>query len=244
MMLETTNLYADHVFAPLDRDLHMQRIAGGNETEVYCTDDHRYVVKIKGDLGSDVAQALEQAKRMRAAAEHFAACIGPRHSIRSDYLLSRDSAGHVQAVVIQPFLRHAQPLHAVEYAALSTEEREHVALQLRDLIRRALTFYRTTQSMPDLYGRASPSATERKRLNAPHRLPARLWSLLIKRTLLRSHNLLLMPTPECRLVLVDYDVVRRSRFYRRVYYAVRWLLFWRDHILIIHMRRGGAVAKA
>lgn len=28
----------------------MERIAGGNETEVYRTDDRRYVVKVKSDL--------------------------------------------------------------------------------------------------------------------------------------------------------------------------------------------------
>ena len=41
--------YADQVFAPLDRDLALERIAGGNETEVYRTDDQRYVVKLKSD---------------------------------------------------------------------------------------------------------------------------------------------------------------------------------------------------
>ena len=44
-------IYADQVFAPLDRDLALERIAGGNETEVYRTDDQRYVVKLKSDHG-------------------------------------------------------------------------------------------------------------------------------------------------------------------------------------------------
>jgi hypothetical protein len=47
-------------------------------------------------------------------------------------------------------------------------------------------------------------------------------------------------------VLVDYDAVRRGRLYRRVYYLVRWFLFWRDHALIMLMGkgRGGAVPVA
>ena len=44
-------------------------------------------------------------------------------------------------------------------------------------------------------------------------------------------------------MLVDYDIVRRGRLYRLVYFAVRWLLFWREHALILWMRRGGAVPK-
>ena len=43
--------YADQLFASLDRDLELERIAGGNETEVYRTDDRRHVVKLKNDLG-------------------------------------------------------------------------------------------------------------------------------------------------------------------------------------------------
>jgi hypothetical protein len=243
-MIKETKLYADDVFAPLDADLHMERIAGGNETEVYATDDHRFVVKIKSELGGGLRQALEHAKQMRDAADQFAACIGPKHSIASSYILSRDSAGHIQVLVLQPFIRHAHPLYAIDYNKLGSEEREQVALQLRDIIRRALVFYRNTQSMPDLYGRSSTNKDERKRLNSPYMLPYRLWSFLIKRNLLRSHNLLLTNSPECRLVLVDYDFVRRGWLYRRIYYTVRWLLFWRDHALIAHMQRGGAVPRA
>jgi hypothetical protein len=74
-------------------------------------------------------------------------------------------------------------------------------------------------------------------------LPRRLWSFLVERNLLRSNNLMLTAGPEQRVVLVDYDVVRRGRLYRLVYFAVRWLLFWREHALILWMRRGGAVPK-
>jgi hypothetical protein len=92
--------------------------------------------------------------------------------------------------------------------------------------------------MPDLYGRTSRSSAERARLNGPLMLPWRLWSFLVKRNLLRSHNLLLTTEPDRRVVLIDYDTVRRGNLYRRIYYLVRWFLFWRDHALIVLMRKG------
>ena len=228
--------YADEVFAPLDHDLELERIAGGNETEVYRTDDQRYVVKLKGNLGGTPEQALRRAQADRAAAERFIACLGARHSIPSYYVVARDSAGRAQALVVQPFLEGARQLFDIDYRALSDEERAHIATQLREIIRRSLTFYRETASMPDLYGRASASATERARMNKPWMLPRRMWSFLIERSLLRAHNLLITPAPELRIVLVDYDIVRRGWLYRQIYFTVRWMLFWRDHILIMLMR--------
>jgi hypothetical protein len=233
--------YTDEVFAPLDRDHQLERIAGGNETEVYRTDDQRYVVKLKSELGGSRDEALQHARVMRVAAEQFVACLGPEQSIPSFYVVSRDQQGRAQVLVMQPFVAHAQPLYHVDYAALSDQQRRDIARNLRLIIRRALAFYRATGSMPDLYGRSSASAAERQRTNGLHRLPHRLWSFLVERSLLRSHNLLLTDTPDDHVVLVDYDIVRRGRLYRRVYYAVRWLLFWRDLLLIWRMvRRGGA----
>lgn len=233
-------LHADQVFAPLDRDLHMERIAGGNETEVYLTDDRRYVVKLKSDLGGDSAGALVWATTMRAAAEQFAACLGPRHSIPSFYVVARDSEGKVQVLVIQPFVNDARPLYSIDYAQLPPDERAGLAAELRHVIGRALAMYYRNGSMPDLYGRTSTSKAERRRLNTPLMLPWRLWSFLVQRNLLRSHNLLLTAGPNPRVVLVDYDPVRRSRLYKAIYYAVRWALFWRDHLLILLMQRSGA----
>lgn len=235
--------FADEVFAPLDRDLELERIGGGNETEVYRTDDSRYVVKLKGDLGGAAEEALEHARSMRAAAEQFADCLGHDHSIPSYYVVARDSAGRVQVLALQPFLAGARPLFDVRYRALSDDERASVAAQLREIIRRSLSFYRQTGSMPDLYGRTSASATERARLNTLTMLPWRLWSFMVERNLLRSHNLMLTAAPDRRVVLVDYDFVRRGRLYRMIYFAVRWMLFWRDHLLIMLMRRGRAVPK-
>ena len=236
--------YADQLFASLDRDLELERIAGGNETEVYRTDDRRYVVKLKNDLGGTRAAAIEQARSMRAVAEQYMGCLGPTHTIPSYYLVARDNAGQVQVLVLQPFLAGAQPLFDLDYAALSTGEREIIATQLREIIRRSLSFYRQTGNMPDLYGRSSGSATERVRQKSLVMLPQRLWSFLIQRNLLRSHNLMLTTEPDQRVVLVDYDFVRRSALYRAIYFSVRWMLFWRDHILITLMRRSGKVLRA
>ena len=44
-------------------------------------------------------------------------------------------------------------------------------------------------------------------------------------------------------MLVDYDIVRRGRLYRLIYFAVRWMLFWRDHMLILLMLRGVKVPR-
>ena len=230
--------YADQVFAPLDRDLELERIAGGNETEVYRTDDHRYVVKLKSDLGDTARDAVIRAQAARAAAERFVACLGCEHTIPNYYIVARDSAGRVQTLAIQPFLTGARPLFDLSYRELSGAERAGVASQLREIIRRALSFYRDTGSMPDLYGRSSTSAAARVRTNKPWMLPLRLWSFLVERNLLRSHNLMLTAAPDRRVVLVDYDVVRRGRLYQQIYFAVRWMLFWRDHMLILLMLRG------
>jgi hypothetical protein len=229
-------IYADQVFALLDHDLTLERIAGGNETEVYRTDDQRYVVKLKSDHGGTVDVALARALADRAAAERFIACLGPAHTITSYYVIARDSSGRAQMLVIQPYLAGAQQLFDIDYHALSRDERASIALQLREIIRRSLSFYRATASMPDLYGRTSISAAERARLNKPWMLPWRLWSFLVERNLLRAHNLLLTPAPERRIVLVDYDIVRRGWLYRLIYFGVRWILFWRDHTLILLMR--------
>ncbi len=229
-------IHADAVFAPLDRDHQLERFAGGNETEVYRTDDGRYVVKLKSHLGGPLEEATAMAQAMRTAAEQFAACLGPAHSIPSYYVVSRDSTGHAQVIVVQPYVADAAPLYDIDLAALKSDQRERIARQLREIIRRALLFYRQTGSMPDLYGRVSTSSVERAKLNTPAMLPYRIWSFLVKRNLLRSHNLLLTAEPELRVVLVDYDTVRRSRLYRFVYYLVRWFLFWRDHALVWRLK--------
>jgi hypothetical protein len=243
-MTITTLHHKNDAFAAVDQDHFLERIAGGNETEVYRTDDRRYVVKLKQDMeGHTLDEAVHWAQIMRAGADAFADCLGAEHSVPSYYMIARDSDGHIQVLVVQPFVAGRQ-LFSIDYGALSPAERAELARKLRDIIRRALTMYRATGSMPDLYGRSSTSSHERTYLNQPHMLPWRLWSFLIKRNLLRSHNLMQLEGEQRRVVLIDYDIVRRSKLYRTVYYAVRWLLFWRDHALIELMKRRGFVPGA
>lgn len=234
-------LHTNTVFAPIDFDHSLERLAGGNETEVYRSDDGDRVVKLKTDLGGSVAVAAVVAREMRHAADQFATCLGPRHAIPSEYLVARDTQGHAQVLVVQPFLRDATPLSALDYEALDSEQRASISAQLRGIIDRSLRFYSRTSSMPDLYGRTSSSAEERRRNSSPLMLPQRLWSFIVQRNLLRSHNL--MYTADGRVVLVDYDIVRRGRLYRLIYYSVRWMLFWRDHALIHFMRQGRGVPR-
>lgn len=238
------NQHKDTIFAPLDRDNDMVRVAGGNETEVYRTDDGRHVVKVKQNESGSIEEALEIARTTRAAAEAFADCLGPHHSIPSHYLISRDSEGNVQAIAIQPFIANARPLHETTYANLSAAERHHLVMELRDIIRRSLLFYRKNGSMPDLYGRTSRNKDERKRLNAPHMLPWRIWSFVVERNLLRSCNLMLTDETPPRVILIDYDPVMRGWLYRLIYYTVRWMLFWRDHVLLTLMQWGRFLPQA
>lgn len=235
----TTLMYADRLFAPVDADLRMQRIAGGNETEVYCTDDRRHVVKVKSaDTSGSTEEALSQARLLRAAAHAFTKALGPRYTIPNYFFVTRDSAGQAKPVVVQPYVCNARPLCEADYSALSPEEREQIAVQLREIIRRSLDFYRRTGCMPDLYGRLSRNSAERRRSNSLLRLPERMWSFLVQRTLLRSHNLLLSGSPERRLLLVDYDPVQKGWLYRTLYYAARVVLFLRDWVLIRRMENG------
>lgn len=236
-------LHVDDVFAPLDHDHVLERLAGGNETEVYWTDDRRYVVKLKYDLGGSLNQALQWARQMRAVADRYTACLGERHTIPNYFIVARGSDGRIYPLTIQPFLPNAQPLDALDYRALTPEQRTMIALQLTELLRRAHAFYRATGSMPDLYGRSAGSSDERRRMKALDRLPQRLWSFLVERTVLRSHNLMLVHNSEPRIVLIDYDPVRRGRFYRLIYFAVRRVLLLRDLAALARLRLSAGIDR-
>lgn len=224
--------YTDCVFAPIDADHALERIAGGNETEVYRSDDGRFVAKLKAELGCGRHEALARANEMRSAAEAFAACLGPHYSIPSSYVLARDDDGDVQILVLQPYLRNGRPLHDVDFSALSRAERKQLATHLRAIITYAEAMFWAKGSMPDLYGRTSTSSVERRTNHSPRQLPRRMWSFLVERTLLRSHNLLYTGNPERPIALVDYDFVRQGQLYKLVYYLVRLVLFWRDRLVI------------
>lgn len=227
-----TNLYQDPLFAPLDADLHLERIGGGNETEVYCTDDRRYVVKVKQSHAETLPEALATATAMRKAARRFATVMGPQHSIPNHFLLSANGAGKAQLMTVQPYYQNARPLSAVDYRQFDRAERQRLARQLWRIIRRSVATYGRRGWMPDLYGRVSTSRAEREELNRWYRLPWRLWSFLFQRHLLCAHNLMLTAAPENRIILVDYDPVTRGKLYQLLYYNVRLWLFWRDLLLI------------
>jgi hypothetical protein len=222
--------FLDDIFACLARGQHFERIAGGSQTDVYCTGDQRYVVKLKSQRGGTLRSTLAQAHAMWAAAEQFAASLGPRHSIPSIFVVAREHAGALRVLVIQPFVRNARPLSAVDEQALPADERMHLAQQLHAIACAALKCFRATGRMPDLYGSFSVSTADRLRLNAPTMWPRRAWTNLAQQSLLRSHNLVLTATPERRVVLVDYDPVRWRGARGFINEAVRWMLIWRDHM--------------
>jgi len=231
--------YTSQVFAPVDRDHQVERVGGGFETEVYRTDDHRHVIKLKTHGDHDLQTALTRTRSMRSIAEAFARCLGPKHSIVSDYVLSEDDNGEVYVLAVQPFIRHATPLEQVNYGALGVEARNRVAEQLHKILRDSLAFYRETGYMPDLYGLSSSSREDRARQSTLRMLPWHLWTFFARRHILRSCNLLLTAAPEHQVILVDYDLVPWPSLLRRIYFAIRALMCWRDHLLVVRMHRHG-----
>lgn len=225
--------HRNDVFAPIDIDHVMERVAGGNETDVYRSDDHRFVVKLKGERGSrDAAAMLADARRMQQAARRFAACLGPRHAIPTSFVLSRDNEGFVHALAIQPYLANARVLASIDWSTIDAAQRRQIGRDLRHIIARAVGCLFRTGHLPDLYGRVSASAAERKRRKQLRYLPERIWSFLVKRTILHSQNLMLTAEQPPRLVLIDYDEVRRSLLYRTIYFLTRLMLFGRDLLVI------------
>ncbi|MGB9737061.1 MAG: hypothetical protein C0184_12385 [Chloroflexus aggregans] len=228
-----TEQHHNDVFAPIDIDHVMERVAGGNETEVYCSDDRRFVVKLKGELASrDAAAMLADARRMQQAAQRFAACLGSRHTIPTYFLLSRDSEGFVHALAIQPYLVNARVLAGIDWQSVDTVRRRQIGRDLRHMIARAVGCLFRTGHLPDLYGRVSANAAERSRRKQWCYLPERLWSFLVERTILQSQNLMLTDEQPPRLILIDYDEVRRNRLYRLIYFLARLVLFGRDLFVI------------
>jgi len=236
-----TTLHHNPIFAPIDDDLHLERIGGGNETEVYCTDDRLYVVKVKSDQSGSVQAMLQQADLLRKAARRFATVMGTRHSIPNTFLIAENDQGQAQLLALQPFYEEAHPLAHIDYTQLPRQERLLLAKQLCRIMVRSMGAYLKRGWMPDLYGRSSQSSSERARLNRWYRFPWRLWSFVVQRNLLRANNLMLTPKPDQRIILVDYDPVLRSKRYQQLYYALRFLLFTRDFVLILLMASKGWV---
>ena len=204
---------------------------------MYRTDDARFVVKLKDSQYTTPAAALVAARNLRRAARNFADIIGPEHSISNHFLIAGNGSDCANLIVIQPYLKEGLPLFYIDYAALTPETRRLVADQLLRIIRRSYSSYLKSGLFPDVYGRSAASPEERAHRNSPGQLPARLWSFIVRRTLLRAHNLLIMP--DGCICLVDYDPVDRSALYKRIYYAARATLFLRDLFFIWLMKHTG-----
>jgi hypothetical protein len=222
---------ASKVFAFLGHKQPLDRIAGGSETDVYRTADARYAVKVKSISAESVEAALRQVAALRDAAAQFAHYLGPEHTIPTHFVLARDHTGTLNAVALQPYLAAASPLAGVNRDSLPPRQWAQIERQLLTLLRRALRCYKRTGHMPDLYGTFSRSVAQRRQLNTPLMWPARVWGFFTQR-LWRAHNLLLTDDPQARVVLVDYDHVRWRGLWGRLYYAICWLLFWRELLLL------------
>jgi len=219
------------LFTFLAQEQPLERIGGGSETDVYRTDDARYVVKLKGVEDNSVEAALTQARSLRESAGRFTHYLGAEHTIPSHFLVAQDGVGKIYTVAIQPYLDQALPLAAMDYRTLTPRKWAQVERQLLVVLRRALRCYKRSGHMPDLYGTFSRSVAERRQMNTPLMWSKRVWHFFTQR-LGRSHNLLLTHEAQPRIVLVDYDHVRWRGLWGRLYYTICWLLFWRELLVL------------
>lgn len=210
----------------------LQRISGGSETDVYRTQDGHYVIKVKPLAASSVQEACAEIATMQAAAISFATYLGTEHSIDTHFALSEDHEEQLYAVAIQRYLDNASPLATIDYGALNGQQRTQVEWQLLFLLRQSLHCYHETGHMPDLYGTFSRNIAERRRMNTPFMWPRRVWLFFTQR-LWSAHNLMMMNGNAPRIVLVDYDQVRWRGLWGKLYYAVCYLLFWRDLLWLV-----------
>ncbi|WP_029214609.1 hypothetical protein [Kallotenue papyrolyticum] len=220
----------------------LQHIGGGFETDVYRTTDGRFVVKRKREALPSTDAARREARRMQRLTRQFSACLGPEHTIATTYIVAGDAQGRPGVLAIQPWLAGAQPLDTLRYAELDHATHLRLLHHLLVIIARARRCYRAHGIMPDLYG--LPGGTAAWPSRAPHHSPRLVWDFLVRRTLLRSHNLLLTAAPQQRVVLVDYDLAYRqyAPWLRRLYFTTRFLLLWRDRWLIARRLRALAAA--
>jgi hypothetical protein len=227
----------DQIFAAISEYGRLRRIAGGYQTDVYGSDDHHYVVKLKNERGTSLRKALRRAQTQRVVADEFVAALGKEHTIASDPFIAGISRDEAHVLVIQPFIAHARTLRNVRYKDLGADERAAIAAQLQNIMRRSLALLRRRGYMPDLNGLPPSSTADRRRFAALPLFPLHVWRFVTQQTLLRSNNLLLRFEPPVCIVLVDYDLVHAHPLVQRVYYSVRALLFARDWWLVRRMQR-------
>jgi hypothetical protein len=224
------------VFAAISDYGRLRRIAGGYQTDVYGSDDHHYVVKLKNERGTSLRKALRRAQTQRMVADEFVAALGTQHTIASNSFIAGTSRADAHVLVIQPFIVHARTLRNVRYDDLHADERAAIAMQLQNIMCRSLALFWRRGYMPDLNGLPPSSNADRRRLATWFLVPLHVWRFFTKQTLLRSNNLLLHFDPPVCIVLVDYDLVHAHWLARRVYYSVRALLFLRDWWLVRRMQ--------
>jgi hypothetical protein len=230
------------LFRFLGDEQQLERIGGGSETDVYRTTSADYVIKLKEVAGNEVASALAQAGSLRDAARQFTHYLGDEHSIANYFLIASAASGKIYTVTIQPYLHPASSLATVDYQTLPLRQWTQVERQLLMVLRRALRCYKRTGHMPDLYGAFSRSVSERQRINTPWLWPKRVWHFFSQR-LWQAHNLLLTHEAQPRVVLVDYDHVRWPGLWGRLYYAICWLLFWRELLLLAGWETTALIAE-
>ncbi len=227
----------DQVFAAISDYGRLRRIGGGYQTDVYGSDDHHYVVKLKNERGMSLRSALRRAQTQRVVADEFVTALGTEHTIMSLPFIAGTSRADAHVLVIQPYIAHARTLRTVRYNDLRADERAAVAMQLQNIMGRSLALFWRRGYMPDLNGLPPSSDADRRRLATWFLLPLHAWHFFTKQTLLRSNNLLLRFEPPVCIVLVDYDLVHAHPLVQRVYYSVRALLFARDWWLVRRMQR-------
>jgi hypothetical protein len=215
------------VYAFLAGESTLERIGGGSETDVYRSTDARFVIKLKDVRETDLAVALAETMAMRNSARQFSAYLGPQHAIPTYFLVTADRDGKLCIVSIQPYLQMARPLAVLDFQALPPKQWVQIERQLLAVLRRSLRCYHRTGHMPDLYGVFSQSVAQRRYMNTPAMWLQRVRFFLTQR-LSQAHNLVVTPGTQPQVILVDYDRVRWRGYRGRIYYALCWLMFWRE----------------
>jgi len=199
--------WARPIFAAITDHGRLRRIGGGYQTDVYGSDDHHYVVKLKNERGTSLRRALHHARRQRVVADELVTALGTSHTIASHSFIAGTSHDDAHVLVIQPYIAHARTLRNVRYADLHADERTAIAAQLQDIMRRSLALFRRRGYMPDLNGLPPSSNADRRQYAVLYLFPLHAWRFVTQQTLLRSNNLLLHGNPPVCIVLVDYDLV-------------------------------------
>lgn len=211
----------------------VRRIGGGYETDVFLSADRRFALKLKRGVAS-VGAAIAQARELRAVAERFRRHLGSGHTVTNDYLVVAADGG-CRLLTIQPFLNGARGLDMLSLDTLTEGERASLVRQLGSIVAGSGACFRSTGTLPDLYGTGTGEAAHARRRDA-HWALHEIWHLVAERPLLTSYNLLF--TQDERLVLVDEDPICHGGLLCHLIYWARALLLWRDRWQVEALGRG------